>query len=357
MLALVLGAATVILLVAIVSFGYGSMIFTAGRTNYINSFALAETALNRTLLNLRNNPGILEEPIDANFPYEGSKLIQWLKDEAPGYVEGDMKMILQNPNYAIGVGTDQEYTRCVRVQYGTGTMPDAPAAMYMDGEDIAPGLSGAAFTVDGYDHRSLSTTRDGPGDPVAGMAVTNADTYDDWIDFFQSSPSMKNKGKKIQGEGDFTPNIVNTGEVIDIPTVADQYAEMATRIIDGETHITDSTDPYDGDEYWGVPDEPEVVLVENDVIINGNFSGCGVLVIEGNLEVKGNFTWQGLVIVMGDFTVGIGSAEIWGAMLINKDTATLTVDIGGSFDMRYSTEALGFLGDQFYILRDTWEEL
>lgn len=367
MLSVVLGIALIIMVFAVISFAYSSITFTAQNTNNINALFVAESALNETSRLLQTSPALLSEPINHAFPYEGFELIEWLRDDAPGYVVGDMKLILQDDTdtdpdtgYLIGVGTDKEYTRAVRVQYDYADPPTAPAAMYMRGDNINPSLTGAGFSVSGEDHRSLSGSPDITLDPVNGIAVSNADSLDAWMTLF-SAPGMKPKAKKITGEdtvaGEEAPDIADVGEIVDIAELVAMYEEMATRVIEGVFQLSSSYDPYDGDNSWGTPDDPEVVVIKNDIFLNGNFDGTGVLVVQGDLELKGNFTWQGLVIVQGDFTVGSGSAEIWGATLIDKEDAVINIDLAGSFDIRYSTEAISFLGNQFFVIHSTWEEV
>ncbi len=355
--AVVLGAAILILLLAVVSFSYGSLTFSAGRTSYINALLIAESGLNRSIRTAQLSMSSFDAvgKVDSTFPYEGAELNEWLWNDAPGIKDGNMKMCLQEGEFAIGVGKAGQYIRSVRIKYGLGEPPDAPAAIYVDGTNVNPKITGAGFSVNGNDHKSLSKSENGTGGDVSGIGVVNDESLDSWMDYY-SGPGMGPKAKKITGSSGSTPNISNIGDVVDAETLAEQYRNMATLVLNG-SHYTSSTDPYNNDSTWGTPTDPEVVWVQNDVFINGNTTGCGVLLIDGNFKVNGNFTWEGIVIVMGDFTVGSGSAEIWGAMLVAKENAVVNVDIGGSFDMRFSTEAIGFLGNQFFVFRNSWEEL
>lgn len=362
--AVVLGAAILILLLAVVSFSYGSLTFSLGRTSYMNSLMIAETGLNQSIKKAQLSMSEFEDAgyVPATFPSTGSSLVEYLWNDAPGIKDGDMKMLLQEGEYAIGVGKAGTFIRAVRVQYDYGESPDMPAAIYMSGTDVNPKITGAGFKVDGNDYPSLSTNATGTGDPVNGIGVVNEASLDSWIEYFEG-PGMDPKAKKIEGaeierDGEIitTPNIDNVGEVLDTEAIAEQYRNMATLVFD-QDHITSSYDPYNNVSTWGTPTAPEVVWVQNDVFINGNVTGTGVLVIDGNFIVNGTFRWEGLVVVMGDFTVGSGSADIWGGMLVSSIGATVSVDIGGNFSMRYSTEALGYLGNQFFLFHNTWEEL
>lgn len=354
--AVVLGAAILILLLAVVSFSYGSLTFSLGRTSYMNSLMIAETGLNQSIKKAQLSMSEFEDAgyVPATFPSTGSSLIEYLWNDAPGIKDGDMKMCLQEGEYAIGVGKAANFIRAVRVQYDYGESPDMPAAIYMSGTNVDPQITGAGFSVDGNDYKSLSKSANGTGEDVNGIGVVNDASLDSWINYLATKPAVFSG--RIKGDGGTTPNITNVGEVLSPEEIAEQYRNMATLVFN-QDHITSSYDPYNNVSTWGTPTAPEVVWVQNDVFINGNVRGTGVLVIDGDFVVNGNFTWEGLVVVMGDFTVGSGSAEIWGGMLVASIGATVSVDIGGSFDMRYSTEALGYLGNQFFLFHNTWEEL
>lgn len=348
MLVVVLGAATMILLLALVSFSMGSITFTAGRTNYISSLQVAETALNQGARHMNVDPNVLPAPIPQDLPVSGhTAIVNYLKNTAPGYIQGNLKMIKQLPDFIIGVGTDKQYTRVVRARYGVQPLPTAPSAMYMNAANVNPNVTGAAMTVHGEDFRALSTIANGSGAPVKGIGVTNAASLQSWIDLYNQN-NMKSKKGNITGSGGTTPNLANVGNVLNIPNIASAYEAAATRIVT-DTNISTNA-------VWGTPGDPEIVVVENSTRIQATLSGTGVLVVKGDLELRGNFTWQGLVLVLGSFTVGSGSAEVWGAMLLNKEDASININIGGSFDMRYSTEALGFLGNVTYLMKNTWEE-
>lgn len=350
MMVIVLGLAAMILVLAAISFAYGSLSFAATRTNYINSLMLAESALNHTIKTAHVSPVTFQgiEKVPANPGLEGQELVNWLWEDAPGVaLEDDKKMCLQEGDYAIGVATDGEYVRACRVKFTLATPPTMPAAMYIESQDVVPNINGASTSIDGHDYLALSTDPDGPGDPTHGLALSNADSLQAWIDLF-AEKNMKSKQDAIQGV-DPSPDYLDTGIVPGIAEMVEAYGLMPTMVIEDETSISGGS--------WGTPTEPEIVLIKGNVRIQGITSGCGVLIIEGDLELRGNFTWQGLVIVKGNFTVGSGSAEIWGAEVICDTNASVNVEIGGSFDLRYSTQALSYISGLVLVHRDSWEEL
>ena len=193
------------------------------------------------------------------------------------------------------------------------------------------------------------------GEDEHGIAVTNDDSLQSWLDLFDQ-PNMKNKKNAISGVA-ASPDVANLGEIPDITDMVELYEQGATLVVDGNTNISGAEEVTPLMTTWGTPDAPEIVVIKNEVQIQGNVSGCGVLIIEGDLELRGNFEWQGIVIVKGNFTVGQGSAEIWGAMVVEDPNATVNVQTSGSFDLRYSTEAINFIRNAIVVYRDSWEEL
>jgi len=73
MMVLVLGLAAMVLILAAISFAYGSFQFAATRTNYINSLMLAETSLNRSLKTAHLSPASFDAvgKVEASPPYSG----------------------------------------------------------------------------------------------------------------------------------------------------------------------------------------------------------------------------------------------------------------------------------------------
>jgi hypothetical protein len=230
-----------------------------------------------------------------------------------------------------------------------------PAAMYIHSQNVLPDINGNSTKIDGNDYGALSTLPNGTGADEHGIAVSTDASKQSWLNLFKQ-PNMKNKKDAISGVAP-SPDVENLGDLPPITDMVELYEQGATLIVDGDNNISGAEEVTPLMDTWGTPSAPEIVVIKNTVSIQGNVSGCGVLIIEGNLELKGNFEWQGIVIVKGNFTVGIGSAEIWGAMVIENPNATVSVQTSGSFDLRYSTEAISFVRNAIIVFRDSWEEL
>ncbi|MCD6118227.1 hypothetical protein J7K50_00105 [bacterium] len=357
MMVLVLGIAALILVLAVIGFSYGSFTFSAGRTNYINSLMVSESALNYAVKTKHKSPEdfVASGTVPESPPYKGQELVDYLWNDAPGIKQDNMKLMLQDGDYLIGAGEDGQYVRAVRVKYRQANPPELPSAMYIHSPDCNPSMLGAALNINGNDHTAGSYVPDGTGEDKHGIANSTEDGLQSWLDLFDL-PQNKHKKDNIQGVGT-SPDIVNSGEIPDIDTMIEMYLSMATIISEGNPIITGASELVPGADVVGTPDDPEVVVIKNDVKIAGNLAGCGVFVVEGDLFCSGSFEWWGIVIVKGDFEVGAGSADIWGAMLIEDSDAVVDVDIKGSLDIMYSTEAISFVSAMVFLYHNTWEEL
>ena len=100
----------------------------------------------------------------------------------------------------------------------------------------------------------------------------------------------------------------------------------------------------------GTREAPRITMLGGDVTFNGSRSGVGILIVPGNatLKINGTFDYEGMIIIMGDGVVdmgneleALGTAKILGAILCVG--GALDVKVQGTFDLKYSTEALANL--------------
>ncbi|MDD5482266.1 MAG: hypothetical protein PHP98_01250 [Kiritimatiellae bacterium] len=106
----------------------------------------------------------------------------------------------------------------------------------------------------------------------------------------------------------------------------------------------------DGDNL-GTRESPVITLLPaGTTMFNGNRSGAGILIVPGDamLKITGTFDYEGLVILLGDGQidlsedlVSIGTATIFGSVICVG--GNLNVDTKGTFDLKYSTQALANL--------------
>lgn len=85
-----------------------------------------------------------------------------------------------------------------------------------------------------------------------------------------------------------------------------------------------------------------VAHAKGDLKLSGSTTGCGILVVDGNLTVTGNFDYAGLILVMGSVTFkgGGGNKDLHGALFTPGSVVGEDVDLSGTIQIRYSSQAL-----------------
>jgi len=89
-----------------------------------------------------------------------------------------------------------------------------------------------------------------------------------------------------------------------------------------------------------------------DTTFNGTLTGAGILIIPGDatLKINGTFDYEGLIILIGDGKIDVGdefsalgTARIFGSIVCIGNE--LDVNIQGTFDLNYSTQAMANLAN------------
>jgi hypothetical protein len=110
---------------------------------------------------------------------------------------------------------------------------------------------------------------------------------------------------------------------------------------------------------WGTRDNPVIHVVDQNMMINSNLDGAGILIIRSDVTINGNFHFEGLVLVASDgpvdFTVG-GTARIFGATVAASPSATIDVGATGTPGVLFSSAALANLGNINGVRRTAWFE-
>ena len=97
----------------------------------------------------------------------------------------------------------------------------------------------------------------------------------------------------------------------------------------------------------GTRSNPAVTVVPNGTTLNGSGNGAGIIIVDdgGALTINGNFEFEGLVILRGTGRVfGAGTGNIYGTVITIGHTSKL-IDLTGTIDLRYSSEALANLAN------------
>jgi hypothetical protein len=92
----------------------------------------------------------------------------------------------------------------------------------------------------------------------------------------------------------------------------------------------------------------QIAHAKGNLFLSGNTKGCGILVVDGNLEVTGNFDFVGVMYVNGSVTFkgGGGAKNIRGALFTPGNVNGEDVDISGSIQITYSSQAIDIVNTQ-----------
>lgn len=97
----------------------------------------------------------------------------------------------------------------------------------------------------------------------------------------------------------------------------------------------------------GTRANPAVTRIPSGTTLNGTGNGAGIIIIDngGALQVNGNFEYEGLVILRGTGRVfGSGTGNIFGSLITIGHESKL-IDLTGSINLFYSSEALANLAN------------
>ncbi|HET58669.1 MAG TPA: hypothetical protein ENN35_09560 [Deltaproteobacteria bacterium] len=116
------------------------------------------------------------------------------------------------------------------------------------------------------------------------------------------------------------------------------------------------------DNTFGTRDNPAVTRVPSGSTLNGNGHYAGILIVEdgGELVLNGTFTFEGIVILRGTGQMsGSGTGNIFGST-ITIDHESKLIDVTGSVNLFYSSEALANLAnlnDLHVVQLKTWKDV
>lgn len=129
-------------------------------------------------------------------------------------------------------------------------------------------------------------------------------------------------------------------------------ANVTQPVINGNVSLSSLPNP-------GTASAPQIIVVNGNVTISGNFTGYGILVVTGSpgnpggtLTVSGNVNWNGLILVLGSGVFNSdGTSQYNGAILVAQTTdalgnylsvlgpptANFNINGGGNGGVQYST--------------------
>jgi len=224
-------------------------------------------------------------------------------------------------------GTGQKLVTVEAVKW---PLPPVPGSVYTEGPLT---FNGAAFFVDGRDHDYTAPYDTIPGaTPVSGVSTTNDPST---IEANLNGPQADN----VVGSGG-TPSVNSAPVNLDLQAMADAWTEQANIVLNG-----DQTNP--NTSTWGSatssPIDLKIVRIHGDLHVSGSASGAGVLIIDNDMVLSGQFTWFGVVLVLGNVSVTGGGAtkQIVGALMVQGDIAGSNVN--GNIKTLYSSAMINQL--------------
>jgi|SRR5579859_800770 len=213
----------------------------------------------------------------------------------------------------------------------------APAALTLDGlGDTFGGGNSKNFTVSGID-------QGGCGLPPGNQNVSAVGVPDpaDVATVIAGIPG--NRTGNYVGVDGTTPDVQNVGPTgtNTLPAnlqTAQQLQQFASALQNDVTQPV-INGPAGNPANGGAPGAPQIIYVNGDLNLSGNFTGYGILVVTGKLSAVGTSGWNGLVLVVGEGQAQISGTTQWnGAMLLAN---TLTGTLG---NLSLSGDSMGVNG-------------
>src|SRR6266481_2260465 len=238
--------------------------------------------------------------------------------------------------------------RMLQVEVGQDTFQfNAPAALTLDGagDTFATGPS-SKFGVNGNDSNSVCGGSVGANVPAVGVPDdTDKTTTITQID--NAVNGNTNKEGNYHSGSNTTPDVQNISSALPSSMLTKTSlqnlmstikADVTQPVINGTpTAATDSsfTSP-------GTLAAPQIIYVNGDLTLTGNFTGYGILVVTGTFTAKGSNTWNGLIFVVGAGQfVDKGTSTFNGAMVIANTSGlgatSSDVSGGGNGGVNYSS--------------------
>ena len=229
--------------------------------------------------------------------------------------------------------------RMLQVEVGQDTFQfNAPAALTLDGagDTFSTGPS-SKFGVNGNDSNSVCGGSVGPSVPAVGVP-TDADKTATITQISNAVNGNTSKMDNYQSGSNTTPDVQNvyTGLPSTLQTkttlqdlMSTVKADVTQPVINGPATDGSFTSP-------GTLAAPQIIYVNGDLTLSGNFTGFGILVVTGTFTAKGSNTWNGLIFVVGAGNfIDKGTSTFNGAVVVANTTGTGTalgvpnVDVSG----------------------------
>jgi len=207
----------------------------------------------------------------------------------------------------------------------------ANQAVYVDDPAALFKFAGTAFLISGND-----TNMDGSKGPNAALPGIGTVGNPAGI-ISQLKATQKDK---VIGDGG-PPSVAKVTDM-DLMTTMDFLKPLATKVFGGPS------DSYSGDLGDLKNEKPIVVHAKGSLKLNGNTTGCGILIVDGDVDFNGTFDFAGIIYASGAirFNGGGGGKNLRGALFTLGAVSGDDITINGSVDLRYSSEAIALVNEQ-----------
>jgi hypothetical protein len=232
--------------------------------------------------------------------------------------------------------------RTLQVNVAKSGFEGGPGAIHIGPDDgVSADFKGNAFDVDGNNYTMLGALA-GDGIVKPGITARNEAVAQTVIDALSSSQKDNVRGQGYSADP-LTPSVLPVGG----PGV-DDLDQFVTDLLTLPGTVTTNDGEFNGNQVFGTIAAPQLTYMTDDnVILNGNATGAGILIADGSMTINGDLDFVGLIIVRGntlinsttdpvDETTLLGNATILGSLW----TGNLEIEVGGSAIIDYCHECL-----------------
>jgi hypothetical protein len=198
-------------------------------------------------------------------------------------------------------------------------------------EGVAANFQGNLFEVNGNNFNRFGVPEN-DGVAIAGITALNTQVKDAIVNSLGGGQTDNVRGVGYDADT-ATPSILTTSG----PDVA-ALKQFAANILARPGVFTSSDSHFNGGDVFGTVDSPQIThMTHNDVRLNGNATGAGILIADGSVKINGTLDFVGLIISLGeDWNFASGNSMILGSIW----TTNVSIGVGGSAIIDYCYECL-----------------
>jgi hypothetical protein len=215
-------------------------------------------------------------------------------------------------------------------------------AIHLASDEVHSDFSGNSFFVDGNDHDIFGNAN--PAGPIRpGISTRNSDVTGEVVHSLNTDQKDNVRGLGFS-LAPLTPSVMDIGG----PGRTDLDRNIS-QVLSRPNVFADSTHVFNNGttSTFGTLQQPQITrLTDTDVTVNGNITGCGILIADGSLTINGTIDFVGWIIVRGSTTIHTQTSNdgttVLGAAVIRGSlwTADFDVEVGGTAIVDYCDACL-----------------